>query len=229
MGATHGQSAATLDLEKDPEDLEKDLDSANPEAAEDEPTALADAKSDDDGGDPPSKVADDGSSAGLSRRLRRWLRPVARVLIALVLAAAAAFCSYEYNQRSNLNADEELRDRYVAAAGQGILNLTTISADSADQDVAKLVEQSTGDFKADFGGRSASYTQVVKDAAVSSKGNIVSVGIERMDEQTATVLVAAHAEITNEETAEPEARDYRFRVVVTNSNPMKLSKVDFVL
>ena len=64
---------------------------------------------------------------------------------------------------------------------------------------------------------------------MTSKGTIVSVGVERFDDQSATLLVAAHSEITNKGTSDPESRDYRFRVVVTNGDPQTISKVDFVL
>lgn len=64
---------------------------------------------------------------------------------------------------------------------------------------------------------------------MTSKGTIISVGVERFDDDTATLLVAAHSEITNKRHDRPRDPDYRPWVVVTNGDLQTISKVDFVL
>ena len=164
---------------------------------------------------------------------RSRARTAAGVTVALVCVGAAiagsVFLGIGLHDRSQIDATDSLRAAYIDAGRAGITALTTISATSADKDVKTLLARSSGDFKADFGGRSTSYTQVVKEAGVTSTGRIVSVGVERFDDKTATLLIAAHADIKNQGSPQPEARDYRFRVTVTNGAPPTLSKVDFVL
>ncbi len=150
-------------------------------------------------------------------------------IIVLAAVASAAFGGYQLWQNHRLDARDALRAEYIDTAKDGVLRLTTISSSSADADVKKLLAITSGDFRTQFGSRTQSYSKVVKEAEGTSKGTIVSVGVERFDDQSATLLVAAHSEITNKGTSDPESRDYRFRVVVTNGDPQTISKVDFVL
>lgn len=182
-----------------------------------------------------SSAAADGIEAtadkrrGLARRSvlavrARWI-PIVAVLL---VAGSLAFASYEFWQHRELDSADALRGQYIDTARTGVVALTTISSASAEADVKRLANLSSGSFKTDFTSRSGSYTQIVKEAQVASKGTIIAVGVEKMSDTSATMLVAAHAEVTNEGTKTPEPRDYRFRVVVSNGDPMTIAKVDFV-
>lgn len=166
---------------------------------------------------------------GLARRSvlavrARWI-PIVAVLL---VAGSLAFASYEFWQHRELDSADALRGQYIDTARTGVVALTTISSASAEADVKRLANLSSGSFKTDFTSRSGSYTQIVKEAQVASKGTIIAVGVEKISDTSATMLVAAHAEVTNEGTKTPEPRDYRFRVVVSNGDPMTITKVDFV-
>ena len=162
-----------------------------------------------------------------TRTLTRTRLAAALAVVAAV--AAVAFCGYQLWHSHRLDERDDLRAAYIDTAKDGILRLTTVRSSSADADVKHLLAITSGDFRTQFASRTQSYSKVVKDAEVTSKGTIISVGVERFDDDTATLLVAAHSEITNKGTTAPETRDYRFRVVVTNGDPQTISKVDFVL
>lgn len=173
--------------------------------------------------------SDSGDTPSSPTKKRRVFRRVGALALVLAAVLSAVFAGLAYREHHRLDADEQLRERYVATARSGIEALTTVNAKTVDADVAELLDMASGDFKTDFGGRSESYKQVVGDAQATSKGTVIDVGVEKMDDDTATLLVAAHAEVTNEGTTTPEMRDYRFRVVVTNGSPQTMSKVDFVV
>ncbi|MFE0748142.1 hypothetical protein [Gordonia sp. NPDC058843] len=222
-----------------PHDAERHDDSRDdPEVVDEASGASADPDDTDSSTTEPDEVdteavsidADDTAApsrrARLSALIRR--RGVAAVTV-LCLVASVSFLGHEIWHRIELNNQDHLRTEYLAAAREGILALTTVSSKTADTDVQRLLSQSSGDFKTEFTSRSGSYAQIVKEAQVASTGSIIAIGVERMDDTSATLLVAAHAEVTNEGTEAPEDRDFRFRVVVTNGEPMTISKVDFVL
>ncbi|MGV9860671.1 hypothetical protein ACWDTD_18745 [Gordonia sp. NPDC003425] len=174
--------------------------------------------------------APDTSRSGRVARLARgaasrW----PAIVMAVCVAGSLAFVGHELWERHQMDSYDSMRAEYLQTAKDGVVSLTTVNSKTADADIKRLLSKSSGTFKTDFSSRSGSYTQIVKEAQVSSKGTILSAGIEKIDSSSATILVAAHAEVTNENATDPEGRDYRFRVVVTNGEPMTISKVDFVL
>lgn len=222
---------------KDPESIPSNTETATPGADSD-----SDSGSEQPGGDidevsegDPEKAHPETEPGARERGhramawLKRWRRPIAVSILALAVACSAAFCGYAVYRHHFLNKQEALRNEYISTARAGVQRLTTIGAATVDKDVAALLAMSSGDFKTQFSSRSESYATVVKDAAVTSNGTVISIGVERMDNASATLLVASHAEVTNQGTAQPEPRDYRFRVTVSNGHPQTIAKVEFVL
>src|SRR5690606_25390549 len=75
----------------------------------------------------------------------RWAKPVAIIASVLVIALVAVG-AWLIVDRQSANERDERREAYLQAARQTVLNLTTINADTADADVARLLEGATGDF-----------------------------------------------------------------------------------
>ncbi|MEV0335837.1 hypothetical protein [Nocardia sp. NPDC050717] len=146
------------------------------------------------------------------------------LVLALVVGAGfAAFTAYSVNK------DEDLRAQYTETARQAVLNLTTIRAQTAKEDIDRILSVASGDFKTEFDGRVDPFMEVVKQANVVSTGEVVESGIVTADAESAQVLVAAKQTVSNNGSPEPQSRQYRFRVTVTNADSgMTVSKVEFV-
>ncbi|APE37963.1 hypothetical protein BOX37_02480 [Nocardia mangyaensis] len=146
------------------------------------------------------------------------------LVLALVVGAGfAAFTAYSANQ------DEDLRAQYTETARQAVLNLTTIRAETAKEDIDRILSVASGDFKTEFDGRVDPFMDVVKQANVVSTGEVVESGIVTADDESAQVLVAAKQMVSNNGSPEPQSRQYRFRVTVSNADTgMTVSKVEFV-
>ncbi|MDO3650526.1 hypothetical protein [Nocardia mangyaensis] len=146
------------------------------------------------------------------------------LVLALVVGAGfAAFTAYSANQ------DEDLRAQYTETARQAVLNLTTIRAETAKEDIDRILSVASGDFKTEFDGRVDPFMDVVKQANVVSTGEVVESGIVTADADSAQVLVAAKQMVSNNGSPEPQSRQYRFRVTVSNADTgMTVSKVEFV-
>ncbi|MGS2808341.1 hypothetical protein [Nocardia sp. MW-W600-9] len=170
----------------------------------------------------PSESADDKAPRSGARILALVAASV--LVLALVVGAGfAAFTAYSVNK------DEDLRAQYTETARQAVLNLTTIRADTAKEDIDRILSVASGDFKTEFDGRVDPFMEVVKQANVVSTGEVVESGIVTADDESAQVLVAAKQMVSNNGSPEPQSRQYRFRVTVSNADSgMTVSKVEFV-
>ncbi|MEV0061460.1 Mce protein [Nocardia sp. NPDC050718] len=169
---------------------------------------------------------DDGADAATPTGRGRILALAAAVVLVLALVVGAGFAAFAVR---SVDADEDLRAEYTQTARQAVINLTTIRADSAKEDIDRILSVASGEFKTEFDGRLDPFMDVVKQAKVVSHGEVVESGIESADDTTAKVLVAAKQTVSNSGSAEPQQRQYRFRVTVTKGDTgMTVSKVEFV-
>ncbi|MBF6319374.1 hypothetical protein IU453_21705 [Nocardia cyriacigeorgica] len=178
-----------------------------------------------------SGKADDSSSADAAdgdrpRRAVRILAVAASTIVALALVAGAVISVFAVHSTDERDA---LRAEYIQTARQTVLNLTTIRADTAKEDIDRILTMASGEFKDEFNGRVDPFTEVVKQAKVQSTGEVVEAALESSDDNSARVLVAAKQTVTNAGQEGPQLRYYRFRITVTNSDSgMTASDVEFV-
>lgn len=159
------------------------------------------------------------------RRLRHSLIGVAAIGVVALGASSALLL----HQHQKLAAAQDLQQRYLQVARQSVLDLTTISASTVDDDVARVLERSTGTFRDQFGERADDFVSVVEQADVQATGSITEAGIENADDRTASVLVAATSSVTNSSGAQEEPRVWRLRVTLDNAGESILvSDVEFV-
>ncbi|MGK8555037.1 hypothetical protein [Nocardia gipuzkoensis] len=184
--------------------------------------AGADAEQDTDEDSPTEKEA----AQTRNRRVARILALAASALLVLALVCGATVSVFA--MRSAHERDER-RAEYLQTARQAIVNLTTIRADSAKQDIDRILALASGEFKTEFDGRVDPFTSIVQQAKVVSSGEIVEAALESDDDRSARVLVAAKQTLTNAGQAEPQTRYYRFRVTVSRGDSgLTVSDVEFV-
>ncbi|MFC4603655.1 hypothetical protein [Rhodococcus kronopolitis] len=166
-------------------------------------------------------------SAAPSRRRPGLAAVVAGVLVAALVVAGVVLLV----DRNSANERDARRNAFVQTARQTMLNLTTIKPDTAKDDVDRILAGASGTFKSEFDGRQDPFVSVVKEAGVTTEGSIVEAGLESEsdDGNSATVLVAARANVTMPDQAQGGPRDFRMRVTVTDDGgTMTASKVEFV-
>ncbi|MET7768020.1 hypothetical protein [Nocardia sp. NPDC005366] len=177
-----------------------------------------------------AQEAVDTSDAGAVAKPKRRAWPIAAAVAAALLAVltvigagTVTYLAHEGNQR------DDRRAEYLQTARQAVLNLTTIRADSAKEDIDRILSMASGQFKNEFDGRVDPFMSIVQQAKVVSNGEVVDAAIQTDDEDSAQVLVAAKQTLTNAGQAEPQTRYYRFRVTVTRGDSgLTASKVEFV-
>jgi Mce-associated membrane protein len=127
-------------------------------------------------------------------------------------------------------AERQRSAAYVAAARQGVVNLTSLDFNKAKEDVQRVLDSATGEFRDDFQRRADDFASVVKDSKAVTQGSVTASAVESMSKDSAVVLVLANERVTNSAGAKDDPRAFRFRVsVVRAGDQLKISKVEFVL
>jgi Mce-associated membrane protein len=154
----------------------------------------------------------------------------------LTIAAIVAICallgvsSWMAWHHHNVVQERQRAAAYIAAARQGVVNLTSLDFNKAKEDVQRVLDSATGAFKDDFQKRAEDFESVVKDSKAVTEGSVAAAAVESMNNDSAVVLVLANERVTNIAGAKDQPRTFRFRVsVVHDGDQLKLSKVEFVL
>lgn len=200
---------------------------ADTESADTDVTAAEDAP---DAGPSPESARRRRRLPGL-RRLRPALSATGTLLIAaavtLAVLGASAYMVWHHRQAVERRQQDAA---FVAAARQGIVNMTSFDFNRAKEDVQRAIDGSTGEFRDDFQKRAADFATVVQQSKVVTKGSVSSAAIESTRGDSAVVLVLANEHVTNAAGAKDEPREFRLRVTVSrDGDQLKMSKVEFVL
>ncbi len=142
------------------------------------------------------------------------------------LLAANAYLIWSGHTASQQHAH---RAEFAAAARQGVINLMSLDFDNSDADLQRLIDSTTGDFRADFEKRRNDFATVLKESKVVAEANVRITAVEKMTDDSATVLVAATSQVSNSTGAQQQPRAWRLSIDVTRDNgQIKMSKVEFV-
>lgn len=161
-----------------------------------------------------------------------------RVNVSLAVSVAAIIgivgflgaSGWMFWQHHKVVQERERAAAYVATARQGVINLTSLDYNKAKENVQRVLDTATGEFKDDFQKRAEDFESVVKDSKVVTEGSVAATAVESMTNDSAVVLVLANESVTNIAGAKDQPRTFRFRVsVVHDGGDLKLSKVEFVL
>lgn len=118
---------------------------------------------------------------------------------------------------------------FLAGARQGVVNMTSLDFNKAKEDVQRVIDSSTGQFRDDFQQRAKDFTTVVEQSKVVTQGTVNAAAVQSIDGNSALVLVAATSHITNAAGAKDEPRNWRLKVTVTeDGGQYKMSKLEFV-
>jgi Mce-associated membrane protein len=232
------QAGAEAEADKDAEDTTTVVEAADDTAEAPETPEPSEDSERSEASEEPEPPA--GSTESTSQRLRvPGLSGLSRLsALSRVLAAAAilAICGllgasgWMLWHHHTVLAERQRSAAYVAAARQGVVNLTSLDFNKAKEDVQRVLDSATGEFRDDFQRRADDFASVVKDSKAVTQGSVTASAVESMNKDSAVVLVLANERVTNSAGAKDDPRAFRFRVsVVRDGDQLKISKVEFVL
>jgi Mce-associated membrane protein len=165
---------------------------------------------------------------------RRWSRTppisaIAKAAAIIVICGFLGVSGYMVWHHHGVIQQRQRSAAFAAGARQGVINMTSLDFKKATEDVQRVLDSSTGEFRDDFQQRAADFTSVVEQSKVVTEGTVNSTAVESMDKDSAVVLVSATSHVTNSAGAKEEPRAWRLRVTVADdAGQMKMSKVEFV-
>ncbi|OBK28158.1 hypothetical protein A5634_21020 [Mycobacterium asiaticum] len=161
-------------------------------------------------------------------RFPKWTT-LAKAIAVLLIVGFCGLSAYFVWQHKEATDREQKAAAFIAGAKQGVVNMTSLDFKKAKEDVQRVIDSSTGEFRDDFQQRAADFTKVVEQSKVVTEGTVNAAAIESMDGHSAQVLVSATSRVTNSAGAKDEPRAWRLRVTVTEEDGQyKMSKVEFV-
>ena len=169
--------------------------------------------------------------SGRARWRRRLLSlsATSKVAAIILICAFAAVSGYMVWQDHDATERDQRAANFVAGARQGVVNMTSLDFNKAKEDVQRVLDSSTGEFRDDFQQRATDFATVVEQSKVVTQGTVNAAALESMDKHSAVVLVTATSRVTNSAGAKDEPRAWRLRVTVTeDGGQYKMSKVEFV-
>lgn len=158
------------------------------------------------------EATDDEHSSPRRGRLRRILRRVAVVAIALIFVGALALSSFLYWQ---------LRQRdEIAAAGNAALDtaksyavtISSIDTKNIDQNFAAVIDGATGEFKSMYNQSSAQLRQLLVDNKAVSHGTVIDAAVKSATKTNAAVMLFVDQSVSN--SGSPEPRVDRLRITM---------------
>jgi Mce-associated membrane protein len=212
----------TDDTDEDVTDAaETDSDEAEAETEEEEEEEVSDETPED---------AESESKSARSRRLRLPSLSVTWKAVVIVLICAFVGASgYMMWQRHETTERNQRTANFIAGARQGVVNMFSLDFNRSKEDVQRVIDSSTGQFRDDLQQRAKDFTTVVEQSKVVTQGTVNAAAVQSIDGNSALVLVAASSQITNAAGAKDERRNWRLKVTVTDDGGQyKMSKLEFV-
>jgi Mce-associated membrane protein len=180
------------------------------------------------GNSSPDRSASHPALAGRRRGPGRALRLalVASTVVVVVLGGLTGFVWFGAHQTA---VAAQQREVFLQAARQAAIDLTAISYSRAEADVARILDSATGSFHDDFQKRSQPFIDVVKKAQSDSQGSVTAAGVESVEGDKASVIVAVSVKTSNAAVPEQQPRGWRMRLNVEKvGDAAKVSDVAFV-
>lgn len=100
----------------------------------------------------------------------------------------------------------------TAAARAEVARLITISDTGSEATLEELLDGATAGFRTELERRADQLRKALADSKVTATGDIVSSGLVQLDDDRATVIVAAEGTVRNATTDADQPRSYRLSV-----------------
>ena len=162
------------------------------------------------------------------RRLATAARYAAVCLAVIAIAALASTSAWIVVKHRQAEHQRDLAAQFSAAARQGVVSLMSLDFNRAKDDVQRIVDNSTGQFREDFQAQAEEFAKVAESSKVVTEANVTATAVQTMPEDTADVLVAAASTITNAQGAKDDPRSWRLIVsMARDGDQIKMAKVEF--
>jgi Mce-associated membrane protein len=163
------------------------------------------------------------------RTTGRIVKIAAAVVASIVTCGLITLSVLMVQHHRGVARDRQRNAEYSAAARQSVVTLMSLDFTKAKEDVQRIIDNSTGQFKDDFQKNAADFIKVTQDSKVVTDVTVNVTAVESMTDNTATVLVSAASRVSNSAGASQDPRSWRLSVdLKRDGGQIKMAKVEFV-
>ncbi|WP_197374980.1 hypothetical protein [Mycolicibacterium baixiangningiae] len=234
-------ASAPAPVEAEAEDPEPTpVATAEPDATTDADTTDADTTDTDtteaDTTDADTTDTEPVDEAPADEQLQRRARPPVWKVVAATLAVLCTLALLTVSglmiwQHTETEKHNRTAAEFEAAGRQGAVTLMSLNFNSAKDDIQRIIDNTTGQFKKDFEQQAEDFNQVAQESKVVTEVTVKGAAVESIadDANSGVVLVAAETKVTNAAGAKQEPRAWRLSVnLAREGDQLKMSKVEFV-
>lgn len=157
-----------------------------------------------------------------------WKACVVAAEIVIICASLAASGWMVWQDR--IIAQQRQRSaEFAAAARHGIITMLSIDANHAKEDLQRVVDDSTGEFKDQLELTGQAMAKGVEQTKISTKATVDAVAVQSMTDNSAVVLVAAKSDMIYPDNKKSPMTSWRIILTLSrDGGQLKMSKVEFV-
>jgi Mce-associated membrane protein len=172
--------------------------------------------------------ADSAADAGRPSVPLRTVALVLATLMTMGLLSLTGFMVWQHREHSE---QRQRAAEYAAAARQGVINLMSIDYATAQDSVQRVLDGSTGKFRANFADTAEDFVKALQDEKITTKATVNDAAVESMTADSAVVMVSATSRREGPQAPKDQQQPRLWRVVLTlerDGDQIKMSGVEFV-
>jgi Mce-associated membrane protein len=157
--------------------------------------------------------------------------PLAPYVAVTAIAALLAVAGYMVFAHQRAADDRRHSAEFAAAARQSVLNLMSIDHATAAESAQRVLDGSTGKFKANFEETVGDFVTVLQEEKITTRATVNDAAVESMTADSAVVLVSATSRREGPDAPADQQEPRLWRIVVTmerEGDQIKMSGVEFV-
>ncbi len=176
----------------------------------------------------PGGTADSAASAGRPSVPVRTVALVLATLLTMGLLSLTGLMVWQHREHAE---QHQRAAEYAAAARQGVINLMSIDYATAQDSVQRVLDGSTGRFRANFADTAEDFVKALQDEKITTKATVNDAAVESMTADSAVVLVSATSRREGPQAPKDQQQPRMWRVVLNlerDGGQIKMSGVEFV-
>ena len=181
--------------------------------------------------EPPAADADPAAEPARAGEPASVWRTVGVVVAALLTAGLLTITGLMAWQHRQHTEQRQRAAEYAAAARQGVINLMSIDYATAQDSVQRVLDGSTGRFRANFADTAEDFVKALQDEKIVTKATVNDAAVESMTADSAVVLVSATSRREGPKAPPDQQQPRMWRIVLNlerDGDQIKMSGVEFV-
>jgi len=152
----------------------------------------------------------------------------ATTLVTAGLLGATGYMAWQHHKAAQLRHSAA---EFTAAARQDVVNLMSMDFNKAKESVQRVLDGSTGKFRANFDENSDEFIKALQDEKIFTTATVNDAAVDSMTGDSAVVLVSATSRREGKQAPKDQQQPRVWRIVLTlerEGDQIKMSGVEFI-